>query len=142
MKIVLDASIALAWLMARADKAEAVLADRAFDKVSAYGAEVPAFWFAEVANTLLMLERAQKLTDQDVSGYLADLALLGIKQDEAEGGVRQVRVVDLGRIHGLSAYQATYLELTMRRATVLATFDKKLADAARTAGVRVFGDVV
>jgi predicted nucleic acid-binding protein len=140
MKIVLDASIALAWLMARPDKADAVLADRAFDKVAAYGAVVPAFWFAEVANTLLVLERAQKLTDQDVSGYLADLSLLAFAQDEVGGGARQVRVVDLGRIHDLSAYQATYLELAMRRATVLATFDKKLADAARAAGVRVFGD--
>ena len=43
MRIVLDASIALAWLIARAERMEAVLADRAFDKVSAYGADVPAF---------------------------------------------------------------------------------------------------
>ena len=74
--------------------------------------------------------------------YLADLALLGIVQDEVPGGERQGRVLDLSRIHGLSAYQATYLELAMRRATVLATFDRKLADAARAAGVRVFGDAV
>lgn len=141
MKMVLDASMALSWLMARAEKPEAVLADRAFDKVGAYGAEVPAFWFAEVANTLLVLERAGKLTDQDVTGYVADLALLGITQDEAEGGVRQGRILDLSRIYELSAYQATYLELAMRRAKVLATFDKKLADAARAAGVRVFGDL-
>jgi predicted nucleic acid-binding protein len=140
VKIVLDASLVLAWLVMRPERTEAVLADRAFDKVSAYGAEVPAFWFAEVANTLLVLERAKKLTEQDVAGYLADLALLAITQDEVSGAERQWRVIDLGRIHGLSAYQATYLELAMRRATVLATFDQKLALAARAAGVRVFGD--
>ena len=140
MRIVLDASIALAWLMARAERTEAVLADRAFDKVTAYGADVPAFWFAEVANTLLVLERAKKLTEQDVSSYLDDLALLKVKQDEVSGGERQGRLVELSRNHGLSAYQATYLELAMRRAAVLATFDKKLVEAARAAGVRVFGD--
>lgn len=140
MKIVLDASIALAWLVARADRTEAVLAERAFDKVNAYGAEVPAFWFAELANTLLVLERASKLTEQDATSYLADLSLLAIEQDELSGATRQSRVLDLGRIHDLSAYQATYLELAMRQATVLATFDRKLADAARAAGVRVFGD--
>jgi predicted nucleic acid-binding protein len=140
VKIVLDASIALAWLIVRSEKTESVLADRAFDKVSAYGAEVPAFWFAEVANALLVLERAQKLTDQDVTGFLADLSLLGIAQDEMAGSARQVRVVDLGRIHDLTAYQATYLELALRRATVLATFDKQLAAAARVAGIRVLGD--
>lgn len=140
MKIVLDASIALAWLVARADRTEAVLAERAFDKVNAYGAEVPAFWFAELANTLLVLERASKLTEQDATSYLADLSLLAIEQDGLSGATRQSRVLDLGRIHDLSAYQATYLELAMRQATVLATFDRKLADAARAAGVRVFGD--
>lgn len=142
MKIILDASLSLAWLMMRPERVEAVLADRAFDKVSAYGAEVPAFWYAEVANTLLVLERAKKLTEQDAALYLADLALLAIAQDEAPGGERQGRLLDLSRIHGLSAYQATYLELAMRRAAVLATFDKKLADAARAAGVRVFGDAI
>jgi predicted nucleic acid-binding protein len=140
VRIVLDASIALAWLIARAERTEAVLADRAFDKVTAYGADVPAFWFAEVANTLLVLEQAKKLTEQDVSCFLADLALLKVKQDEVPGGERQGRLLDLSRNHGLSAYQATYLELAMRKTTVLATFDKKLAEAARAAGVRVFGD--
>lgn len=142
MKIILDASLSLAWLMMRPERTEAALADRAFDKVSAYGAEVPAFWYAEVGNTLLVLERAHKLTEQDAALYMADLALLGIVQDEVPGGERQGRVLDLSRIHGLSAYQATYLELAMRRVAVLATFDRKLADAARAAGVRVFGDAV
>ena len=142
MKIILDASLSLAWLMMRPERTEAALADRAFDKVSAYGAEVPAFWYAEVGNTLLVLERAHKLTEQDSALYMADLALLGIVQDEVPGGERQGRVLDLSRIHRLSAYQATYLELAMRRVAVLATFDRKLADAARAAGVRVFGDAV
>jgi predicted nucleic acid-binding protein len=48
--------------------------------------------------------------------------------------------MDLARTYKLTAYDATYLELAMRRAATLATFDVKLADAARAAGVRVFGD--
>jgi predicted nucleic acid-binding protein len=141
VRFVLDASMALAWLIARADRTDAALADRAFDRVSAYGAEVPARWYAELANALLAFERSKKLTEQDAASYLADISLLAITQDEVPCASRQSRVLDLGRIHNLSAYQATYLELAMRRATVLATFDRKLADAARAAGVRVFGDV-
>lgn len=133
--------MALAWLIARADRTDAALADRAFDRVSAYGAEVPACWYAELANALLAFERSKKLTEQDAASYLADISLLAITQDEVPCASRQSRVLDLGRIHNLSADQATYLELAMRRATVLATFDRKLADAARAAGVRVFGDV-
>jgi predicted nucleic acid-binding protein len=46
----------------------------------------------------------------------------------------------MARTYGLTVYDATYLELAMRRAATLATFDGKLAAAARAAGVRVFGD--
>ena len=82
MNIVLDASMALAWLIVRADGTEAALANRAFGEVSANGAEVPALWYAEVANTLLVFERAKRLTEQDSVSYLADLGLLAIAQDD------------------------------------------------------------
>jgi predicted nucleic acid-binding protein len=132
--------MALAWLIDRADPAEAVLARRAFDEVSTTGAQVPALWYAELSNTLLVFERAKRLTEQDSLSYLADLALLAVMQDDLSPALLQTRVLDLGRMHTLTAYDATYLELAMRRAATLATFDRKLADAARAAGVRVFGD--
>jgi predicted nucleic acid-binding protein len=132
--------MALAWLLERADPIEAALSHRAFGKVKASGALVPALWYSEVANTLLVFERAKRLTEQNSASYLADLALLAITQDDLPPGSRQTHILDLGRIHKLSAYDATYLELAMRRAATLATFDRKLADAARAAGVRVFGD--
>lgn len=142
MKTIIDSSMALAWLIARPDRSEASTADHVFGKVAAYGAEVPAIWFAELANTLLALERSKRLTQQEASRYIADIALLAITQDEEQSVDRQVRVLDLARQHRLSVYQATYLEFAMRRASVLATFDSALADAARAAGVRVFGDRV
>jgi predicted nucleic acid-binding protein len=140
VSIVLDASMALSWLIDRADRSEAALAQRAFGEVNLTGAQVPALWFAEVANTLLVFERAKRLTEQNSASYLADLALLAITQDDLPPASLQQRVLDLGRVYKLSAYDATYLELAMRRAATLATFDRKLADAARAAGVRVFGD--
>jgi predicted nucleic acid-binding protein len=142
VNIVLDASMALAWLLVRDDRIEAALAQRAFHEVSATGAQVPALWFAEVANTLLVFERAKRLTEQESANYLADLALLAITQDDLPPALRQTHLLDLGRLHKLSAYDAAYLELAMRRAATLATFDRKLAAAARAAGVRVFGDTV
>ena len=46
----------------------------------------------------------------------------------------------LARSYGLTAYDAMYLELALRRGAPLATFDSQLADATRKAGGRVFGD--
>ncbi len=140
MNLVLDASMALAWLIERADPAEASLARRAFGNVSASGAQVPALWYPEVANTLLVFERARRLTEQASASYLSDLALMTITLDDLSPELRLTRILDLGRMHKLTAYDATYLELAMRRAATLATFDRKLTEAARAAGVRVFGD--
>jgi predicted nucleic acid-binding protein len=132
--------MALAWLIARADKIESALANEAFGEVSANGAVVPALWYSEVANTLLVFERAQRLTEQDSVRYLADIALLSITQDDLPCASTQPRVLEVGRRHKLTAYDAIYLELVLRTGGELATFDRQLAEAARLAGVRVFGD--
>ncbi|MGB6689506.1 MAG: type II toxin-antitoxin system VapC family toxin [Terracidiphilus sp.] len=142
MKIVLDASMALGWLIHRADAGEAALARQAFVEVSVHGADVPGLWFAEVANTLLVFERAKRLSEADSTKYLSSLALLAITEDDLPCASVQSRALDLGRRFALSAYDATYLELAMRNAATLATFDRKLVEAARTAGVNVFGDPV
>ncbi|MDQ3964910.1 MAG: type II toxin-antitoxin system VapC family toxin [Actinomycetota bacterium] len=44
-------------------------------------------------------------------------------------------VLDVGRTHRLTSYDAAYLELAMRRGLPLATLDERLATAARQAGV-------
>jgi predicted nucleic acid-binding protein len=43
----------------------------------------------------------------------------------------------LAREHGLTVYDAAYLELALRRRAGLATLDRALARAARSAGVHV-----
>lgn len=140
MTLVLDASAALAWLIQRTDPAEAMLARLASTEVRASSAMVPGLWFAEVANTLLVFERAKRLTEAVSRNFLSSLALLAIEEDDPPCAVLQLRLIDLGRRYNLSAYDATYLELAMRSSAVLATFDRKLAGAARAAGVKVFGD--
>jgi predicted nucleic acid-binding protein len=44
----------------------------------------------------------------------------------------------LARSQGISAYDAAYLELAMRRGLPLATLDGKLEAAARAVGVSIF----
>lgn len=140
MTLILDASMALAWLLHRKDAGEATLAVQALDVVSATGCIVPALWYLEVANALLLAERQQVITAQDSASYLASLSFWEIVQDTALPSLYQPEAIHLGRMYNLTAYDACYLELAMRRAAVLTTFDRKLAAATRSAGVRVFGD--
>ena len=52
---------------------------------------------------------------------------------------RSAFVLRLARKHGLSAYDALYLELALHKEADLATADRALAAAARAEGVRVVG---
>ena len=141
MNLILDASMALAWQFKRVDPAEVLLAEKTLAALPSCQAIVPALWYAEVANSLLRGERQGAISPTQSAYFLGELAQTEIVADEISPRARQAIVLELARVHGLTVYDATYLELAMRRAAVLATFDRKLADAARAAGVQVFGDV-
>jgi predicted nucleic acid-binding protein len=65
-----------------------------------------------------------------------DLARLRIDLDrQADGEI----LLALARTHRLTAYDAAYLELALRADAPLATLDRKLAAAARAAGVPLLG---
>jgi predicted nucleic acid-binding protein len=140
LNLILDASMTLAWQFKRVDPAEILLAKRALAELPSYQAIVPALWYSEVANSILRGERQGAISKTQSAYFLDELAHAEIVADEVSPRARQSAVMDLARTYGLTAYDATYLELAMRRAATLATFDRKLADAARAAGVRVFGE--
>ena len=137
--IVLDASMTLAWLFPRLDPAEAALADRALDELDREEFAVPAIWYGEVANGILRGERKGLVTPTQSARFLAELDLADIEAEPDSPKRRQTVVLALARNYSLTAYDAMYLELALRRDAPLATFDLQLAEAARKAGGRVFG---
>lgn len=71
-----------------------------------------------------------------VEGFLGALGEIGIVLDTgAESGA----VMDLARRHRLTAYDALYLELALRRALPLATLDRALGAAAEAEDVALIG---
>jgi predicted nucleic acid-binding protein len=140
MNLILDASMALAWCITRSDPSEAALAQDALNFVRLNSAQVPALWYSEVLNALLVFERAKRLSPQDSTNFLIDLATLWIDQDSTPVAGTQSRLLTAARKYQLTAYDATYLELAQRKSASLATFDRQLAQACRNAGIHVFGD--
>jgi predicted nucleic acid-binding protein len=140
MNLILDASAALAWCITRSNPSEAALAQDALNLVRLSSAQVPALWYSEVLNALLVFERAKRLSPQDSASFLSDLATLWIDQDSASAAATQSRVLSAARKYRLTAYDATYLEIAQRKGASLATFDRQLAQACRHAGIHVFGD--
>lgn len=140
MNGVLDASMALAWLFLRADPREAELANKALIALPQDSWLVPAIWHAEVGNALLRGERAGLIPSSQTAFFLERISLAAIETEGGTGQNRMAAVLALARDHHLTAYDATYLELAVRTGRPLATFDRQLAAAVRTAGGTIYGD--
>jgi len=134
--IVVDSSVAVAWCFSdeQGEYAQAVL-----DALSTRRAVVPYLWHLEVANTLLVGERRKRSTQADTATWLGLLSALPIEVDDETRAQAFGTTISLARAHSLSAYDAAYLELAMRRRLPLATLDEKLKAAARAVGVALHG---
>ena len=124
--------MAAAWCFA--DEATTAT-DDILERVVAHGAVVPALFEAEVANVLVQAERRKRIAPALVDRMLGILGGLPI---EIEPPLRTpTRALDLARAHGLTVYDALYLETAIRRALPLATLDADLRKAAHATGVPV-----
>lgn len=127
MTLVLDASIAVAWLF---DDERTEAAHAAMRQVVAEGAVVPSLWRLEVANVLRNAVRRGRCNEAYVDRSLARLARLAIKRDEETDNQAWGMTRTLARREDLSLYDAAYLELAIRRNLPLASCDKALLAAA------------
>lgn len=134
MTFVLDASVALGWCL---DEEQTTSSRPVLDRLEREAAVVPAVWPLEVSNALAMAERQRRIDDGKITRFLAALRQLPIEVDVEGGREALTRVLPLARAHGLSAYDASYLELALRLGLSIATFDGELRDAAGRAGVAV-----
>jgi len=137
--LVPDASVALAWLLDRVDVHESLLARHLLDVAHGSQNTVPHIWRVEVANGVLRAERSRRISQDQVAAFNQLLDSLPFRPDHDDAAHQIARTCEIARTHGLTAYDASYLELSLRHRACLATFDRKLADAARASGVTVFG---
>ena len=139
MTLVIDASMALAWVFEREQTSDAERADRVLARCGAEAWWVPTLWHLEIANALVVAERRGVISSATSDGFLDRLRSLPIQCDLQPVAERQHRVIDLARNHGLSSYDASYLELAIRLDASLASFDRKLNQAALERGVVLVG---
>jgi uncharacterized protein (TIGR03382 family) len=100
--------------------------------------EVPALWPLEVANALVVLVRRRRLGEDDRQAALGWLRGLRLRFDHEMSALALTRLSELAAAHGLSVYDAAYLELALRRGLVLGCKDGPLRRAAKRSGVRLW----
>jgi len=136
MSFVLDSSITLARVYSEEITDEVV---QVFDLLTQSGAWVPTIWHLEVANVLQRDVRRKRCSADFRDATLADLARLPIQVDPETDRQAWGATLRLAARHGLTMYDAAYLELALRRNLPLATLDEDLRRAARAEKVKVLG---
>ena len=89
----------------------------------------------EYTNVLRTACKRQRLSAEQAYEMLAMLGELPIDLDSSVSTGPQL--LDLALRHDLTAYDATYLDVALRRGAPIATQDAALANAARAAGLGV-----
>jgi len=139
MSFVLDASVALLWLVPETNPAGVDYASATLKALKESQAVVPSLLALEAANVVAKVESKGIVSEADSQRFIALLGRLNIVTDQATAAHALGDTLNLARRYKLSAYDAAYLELALRTGLQLATLDVDLAKAATTAGVPLFG---
>jgi predicted nucleic acid-binding protein len=127
---VVDASISAAWFLP--DEATPAT-EAALQATATQDIWVPSIWLLEMGNLLLSAQRRRRITAEKRRELAAAATSLRIRVDREPVSIGALD--ELAARHSLSAYDAAYLELALRRGLSLATLDKALAAAMGKAGV-------
>ena len=126
---VIDASVTMPWFFA--DEATP-FTEGLLDALGAQALWAPALWVLECTNVLQSAQRRRRIDANRRAEIASELSVLPVRIDPQIPDF--VSLDRLAAAHGLSAYDATYLELALRRSLVLVSLDARLIAAAGALG--------
>ena len=131
---VVDNSVIMAWCF---NDEISQYSDHILDRLEDSTGFVPSIWPLELCNVLLVAERKKRIGEAGSTRFLALLAELPIivEQESPERMIKEIFA--LARKHKLSSYDASYLDLAMRKGLPIATLDKNLLAAAKRSKVQI-----
>jgi predicted nucleic acid-binding protein len=131
-RIIIDASVAMAWLFDEGDAAAAI--KPVLDKSELVA---PWLWRLEVTNVLLIRERRKELTEAQTSRLLRLIDELPIDLVPEPAVRTAAGLAQIARPHQLSSYDAVYLDLAITLNLPLFTRDNNLKAGAKRLGLQL-----
>jgi predicted nucleic acid-binding protein len=132
-RFVVDASVVLTWCFPDENSALAQRIAQMFKEGDS--AIAPSFWPREVLNAFLAGEKRKRISGDLIRTFLTDLATLPIALQELQADAVFDRIQSLSREHGLTPYDAAYLDLAQTNGLPIATLDEALIRASARASV-------
>jgi len=131
---VVDCSLVMGWCLP--DEASPI-SDRFFAGLPEPGTlRVPALFWYEVANTLTMARRRDRISAAQANRLRTLVCALPLETAPATPQTA-TRLTHLAALLPVSAYDAAYIDLARRTNAGLATLDRTLHEAAEQAGIPV-----
>ena len=131
---VVDNSVVMTWCF---KDETSQYTDAILDRLEMSTAVVPSIWPLEVGNVLLVAERKKRLSEADSTRFIALLTELPIMIEQESPDRMMKEILALAREHQLSTYDASYLDLAMRKGLPIATLDNGLIEAAKRSQVTI-----
>jgi predicted nucleic acid-binding protein len=131
---VIDNSIVMSWCF---KDGISKYTDAILDRLENATAYVPSIWPLEVGNVLLVAERKKRLSESDSLRFISLLSELAIIVEQESPERMLSEILNLAREHRLSSYDASYLDIAIRKGLPLATTDDDLISAAKRCGVPI-----
>jgi predicted nucleic acid-binding protein len=131
---VIDNSVVMSWCF---QDETSKYTDAILDYLEQATAYVPAIWPLEVSNVLLVAERRKRLSQSDSSRFISLLLELPIIVEPESPERMLSEILALAREYKLSSYDASYLDIAMRKGLPIATTDKNIISAARRSSVPI-----
>ncbi|MBL7205310.1 MAG: type II toxin-antitoxin system VapC family toxin [Desulfobacteraceae bacterium] len=131
---VVDNSVVMSWCFK--DETNQY-ADAILDCLSEATAFVPSIWPLEVVNVLLVAERKKRLSEADSVRFITLLSQLPIIVEHERPERMMKDLLALARSNNLSSYDASYLDLSMRKGIPIATLDTRLITASKKTNIPI-----
>ncbi len=131
---VVDNSVVMSWCFK--DETNQY-ADAILDCLSEATAFVPSIWPLEVVNLLLVAERRKRLSEADSVRFITLLSQLPIIVEHERPERMMKDLLALARSNNLSSYDASYLDLSMRKGIPIATLDTRLITASKKTSIPI-----
>lgn len=138
MKFVLDNSITMRWFFGDGKKEDLNYAKDVLETMKQAIALVPTIWGLEVSNVIVKAEAKGLVKESRSALFLNMIKELDIEPDMKTYLYSLNDILNLARRYGLSTYDASYLELSLRENIPLATLDEDLIKAAKKAGAKIY----
>ncbi len=136
-EFVLDASVAMSWCFPGDPTEDTPYSRRILSRLTADDAIVPDIWAFEIANIIFVaFSKRNRITQKQIDEYLQRLKALPIRVEPSDLWAN-ISLESRARKWNLSAYDAAYLDLALRKNIPLATADDDLRKAAEAEGIKV-----